>query len=240
MMSSHPGLLFVTSRVKDPSQTSDEQFNRMYDEEHLPDVLNYKHKVTDLALRYKNTNQESDRAYLALYPLDDIEFFASGTLEKLTEDTRHSRTFGGEDILNLVHFEPRPYEKIQTFEGYSPSSNGEDAEKHQHARTLTCVAMEPAEDGDDDFDEWYRKQHLDMLSMCRGYRRTTRYKRIDGVKPRYLALHEWSFPPAEMPVEQIKQVTSTEWSKKIIGSATVFERDVFELIQAQGDLEKEL
>lgn len=236
-MSTQPGLLFVASRIKDTTKTSDEQFNRMYDEEHLPDVLNYKHKVSDLALRYRNTNAESERPYLALYPLEDVGFFASGTLEKFTEDTHRSRTFGGEDILNFVHFEPRPYEKIQTFTGYA-GTDGSDGKGR--ARTLTCVAMEPAEGEDEDFDEWYRKQHLDILSMCRGYRRTTRYKRIDGVKPRYLALHEWSFAPADMPVEQIKQVASTEWSKKVVGSATVFERDVFELIQAQGDLEKEL
>jgi hypothetical protein len=43
-----------------------------------------------------------------------------------------------------------------------------------------------------------------------------------------------------MPTEQIKQVTSTEWSKKIIGEARVFERDVFELIQAQGETARKL
>lgn len=208
----------------------------MYNEEHLPDVLNYKTKVTDLALRYKNSNPSSDRAYLALYPLEDKSFFTSGTLEQLTADTRHSRTYGGEDIMNIVDFSPRPYEKIQTYEGYGHA----DESGKERGRFLTCVAMEPAEGEDADFDEWYRKQHLDMMAMCPGYRRTTRYKRIDGVVPRYLALHEWVSAPDEERAEQIKQITSTEWSKKIIGGAKVFDRDVFELIQAQGDVEKKL
>lgn len=95
--------------------------------------------------------------------------------------------------------------------------------------------MEPAEGEEADFDEWYRKQHLDMLSMCRGYRRTTRYKRLDGATPRFLALHEYACAPSEVPTDQIKQVTGTEWSKKIISEAKAFDRDVFELIQAQGD-----
>jgi hypothetical protein len=38
----------------------------------------------------------------------------------------------------------------------------------------------------------------------------------------------------------VKQVASTEWSKKIIGEAKVFDRDVFELIEAQGDLAQKL
>lgn len=73
-----------------------------------------------------------------------------------------------------------------------------------------------------------------MLSMCKGYRRTTRYKRIDGEKPRYLALHEYSCKPSELPSDQIAVVTATEWSKKIIKESLTFDRDVFEVIQVQG------
>lgn len=233
---SKPALLFVTSRISDPSKTTDEQFNRMYDDEHLPDVLNYKLKFTNLALRYKNSDQPSDRPYLALYPLKDVSLFTSGTLEQVTADTRHSRTYGGEDIINIIDFGPRPYEKVQTYEGYGQANdNGK-----EHGQYLTCVAIEPAEGEDADLEDWYRKQHLDMLGMCPDYQRTTRYKRIDGVAPRYLALHEWASAPSAERAEQIKQITSTEWSKKIIGEAKVFERDAFELIQAQGDLTKKL
>lgn len=190
-----------------------------------------KYNVSKVALRYKNANQSSDRPYVALYPLDDTAFLQSPDLGKLVEDTRKSRTYEGDDIYDHVHFELRPYEKIQTFEGY-----GHDAKTgKERGQTIICVAMEPAEGEETDFDEWYRKQHLDMLAMCRGYRRTTRYKRLDGTTPRYLALHEYACAPSEVPSDQIKQVTSTEWSKKIISEATAFDRDVFELIQAQGD-----
>ena len=74
-----------------------------------------------------------------------------------------------------------------------------------------------------------------MLSMCRGYRRTTRYKRVDGQKPRYLALHEYACKPEEVPNDQIAQVVATEWSKKILSEVETYDRDVFELIQVQGD-----
>jgi hypothetical protein len=231
-----PALLFVTARISDPSKTTDEKFNKMYNDEHLPDVLTYKKHITSLALRYKNTNPSSDLPYLALYPLADATFFTSGTLEQLTTDTRRSRSYAGADLTTFIAFGPRPYEKIQTYEGYGH----EDKSGRDRGQTLTVVAMEPAEGSEEDFDAWYRKQHLDMLAMCSGYRRTTRYKRIDDVVPRFLALHEWACAPSELPAEQVKQVASTEWSKKIIGEAKVFDRDVFELIQAQGQVEMKL
>lgn len=240
---STPGLLFVTARITDPSKTTDSQFNKMYNEEHLPDVLNYKTKVTDLALRYKNTDPTSARPYLALYPLEDAAFFSTNTLQQLTEDTKHSVTYGGQDITDFVHFDARPYAKIQTFEG-PPSGNVNDddktGKKPPRARTLTCVAMEPPQGGEADFEAWYRKQHLDMLAMCNGYRRSTRYKRIDGVEPRFLALHEWDCEPEELPAGQVKQVTGTEWSRKILGEAKVFVRDVFVLVEQQGEIGREL
>ena len=93
--------------------------------------------------------------------------------------------------------------------------------------------MEPGDERD--FDEWYRKQHLDVLSMIPGYRRCTRYKRIDEQTPRYLAIHEYACRAGEISDEAIKQVSSTEWSAKIIGEAKALERDVYELIAVQGN-----
>ena len=202
-----PGLLFVSSKV---IKDSDELYNRFYNEEHLPDVLAT--GDTKLALRYKNTNPESKMPYLAIYPLDDAGYFQTDKLKKLKDDTRISKVYGDKDRGEYIEFGLRPYEKIQTFEGFEQ----EQKSGKERGQTIVCVAMEPAEGGDDEFDEWYKKQHLDMLAMCRGYRRSTRYKRLDGEKPRYLALHEYACKASDLPGDQIKQVVSTEWSKKII------------------------
>lgn len=80
-----------------------------------------------------------------------------------------------------------------------------------------------------------------MLSMCRGYRRSTRYRLLRGSDPglpRYLALHEYE--STDLPAEQIKMVTNTEWSKKVIGGAKAFDRDVWELVKAAGQTEMKL
>lgn len=53
-------------------------------------------------------------------------------------------------------------EKIQAFEG--PASRGDGA----RARFVSSIVVEPAADGHEDADDWYRRQHLDMLSMVPG------------------------------------------------------------------------
>lgn len=56
-----------------------------------------------------------------------------------------------------------------------------------------------------------------MLSICRGYRGTTRYKALAEGCLTYLALHEYACAEAELPTDQLPIVTGTEWSKKIKG-----------------------
>lgn len=153
-----PGLMFVTSKAKD--HVSDEQYNRFYNEEHLPDVLKY--GLCEIALRYKNTNPKAKIPYLALYPIADAGYFTSPDAGKIVEETRISKTFNNEDIYNHIDFGLRPYEKIQTFEGYGHA----DKSGTERGKTIVCVAMEPADGEDEDFDEWYALLMSRRLLQC--------------------------------------------------------------------------
>jgi len=68
-------------------------------------------------------------------------------------------------------------------------------------------------------------------SMLKGYRRSTRYERMDAKLPRFLAMHEFDTPavPPEM-----KLVLGTEWSKKIIGGAQAANNDIWSYISETG------
>jgi len=63
--------------------------------------------------------------------------------------------------------------------------------------------------------------------MVPGYSRSTWYKLRDEDlalgHPRYLACHE--FDNANLPLEQLKLATGTEWSTKTLGAAKKFEAD---------------
>ncbi|KAI8633633.1 hypothetical protein F5Y19DRAFT_414299 [Xylariaceae sp. FL1651] len=224
-----PGLMYVGSRVRNPQRTSDELYNRFYNDEHLPEVLSHGH--SKLALRYKNADINAPLPYIALYPIDDASFIGSPTSKQLIEDTKRSKMLGCDNIFELIYFEMRPYEKIQTYEAYGHENDS----GQQRGSTLLCVTIEPAEGQDEDFDAWYRKQYLDMLGMCEGYRRCTRYRRKDGAFPRFIELHEFDCLPDELPTEQITQVRGTTWSQEILNEAKFYDHDVFTLIQTQGD-----
>lgn len=230
------GLCYVTSRAKDSSQLADAKFNEFYDDEHVPDMLRY--NFSKLALRYKNTEPDSRAAYLALYPLGDIATLSSPETSKMMEECQHSRILG-DNHHSLIDYGIGVWTKLQTYEGYNRNVSA----SHQgRARTLVAVFIEPGEgaEAEADLDAWYRKQHLDMLSMCRGYRRSTRYRRAGDEAPRFLALHEFDCTPKELPADQIQQVRETAWSRDVLGKAKVFDRYVWRLIGEQGATEMQL
>lgn len=111
--------MFVASKVLDPNQTSDEQFNRFHHEEHFPNVVSFMKEegFPLLELRYRNTNSEASRDYLALYPNPDVERAFSALQEIFLAGPRKSEILGG-DILEYLAVEFLPYEKVPTFEGY--------------------------------------------------------------------------------------------------------------------------
>ena len=58
---------------------------------------------------------------------------------------------------------------------------------------------------------------------------------MDGVEPRFLAVHEYDCAPGELPTEEIGECLGTEWARRIVGEAKIFERAVFGWIGEQGD-----
>lgn len=236
-----PGLMFIGSKITDPN-VSDADYNKFYNEEHLPGVLAFfkKHGIDNaFALRYRNvTNSHAYMPYLALYPVPDAQWILSPDQKRLTEDTKKSKILGVDNIWEHMDFHLRPYEKIQNYEGFEDGpKTGKD-----RGRTLVYVGMEPgpSEEQEKDFEDWYRKQHLDQMAMIPEYKRTVRYKRMDGEKPRYLAFHEYAGRPEDMPTAMIGRTRETEWSKKILAECQIFDRDVFELIEEQGAIEQKL
>ncbi len=76
-------------------------------------------------------------------------------------------------------------------------------------------------------------QHLDMLSMVPGYRRTTRWKSSDGSKPRFLAKHE--LDALNVDAHTMGVLTSTVWAMKIIAGAKTFESSTYGVILEKGN-----
>lgn len=215
-MSQHPILTAFTTHKG--SLWSEEHFEKDYSENHLPRSVSS--EAIRTGLRYKNLNPDAPFTMFAAYTIQDPTKLGGPEGQALMKEHADAK----------IPADVALYEKIQDFEGQLPYDGN-------HARFLTTVRMEPAEGGDDEFDEWYRKQHLDMLSTVGGYRRSTRWKKSAAMSAEpspatYLSLHEWDELPAP---EQLKFVIGTEWSRKIIGAAKIIESEAWELVQVGGD-----
>ncbi|KAK5739753.1 hypothetical protein LTR17_005039 [Elasticomyces elasticus] len=223
MSTSTPGLMFATSRPVPP--TTEAQLNDFYQKEHLPDVLSY--GAVKMTKRYKSVDSNSKFPYLALYPVDDVNYFTSRGFEKVVEETKLSRTFGEKSFYDFLSFEIGSWTKLQTYSGIHPDPSTKPDPK-SHAKTVIAVAMQPTPGTDS--DDWYTKQHLDTMATLPTYRRTTRYKRVDGDgdgegKPRFLVLHEYDGKADELP----------EGREEFVRRCEVWEREVWELVEVQGD-----
>ncbi|KAF2673790.1 hypothetical protein BT63DRAFT_166875 [Microthyrium microscopicum] len=238
------GLLFVASRPTHPELTED-VFNQWYNKEHLPNFINK--NISDLAVRYKNTNTSAEYPYLAVYRIDVEKLknpllltgltFTSQLLPGKTNGTK------GGSFLDVMKMDMRMYSRIQTFEGQTPEKS--------RGKGLITLAMEPTAGTEKEVDDWYRLQHLDMFrycstmapkwyiaqirltrsSMLKGYHRSTRYQKLDNSSPRFLAMHE--FDTTSIPAE-MKMLLNTEWAKKIVAGTKSSERNVWEWVAELG------
>ncbi|OCK75655.1 hypothetical protein K432DRAFT_429260 [Lepidopterella palustris CBS 459.81] len=222
-----PGLLFVPARITSPALT-DSVFNSWYNSHHIPDVL--AGNLADIALRFKSLDPTSKYPYLAVYRMPDVGFFADPkNMERIP--MHHAMLPEGKRCDEFADMPGKVYLPIQSFEG-GRELGGE------RGKVVFVVQLEPPEGGDEEIDEFYRKQHLDMLSLLPNYRRSTRYKTVDGSKPRYLAIHE--VDSADMDQRMTKIIMNTEWAKKVIGNLQMFERGMYELITEQGKIKENL
>jgi len=100
------------------------------------------------------------------------------------------------------------------------------------------VEMQPSDEAD--FDAWYQKEHLDMLSKVPGYRCSKRYKlgvpvgylTIGSPAP-FLAIHEFDFLSG-LGGPEAQECNGTEWTKRQIGAAKVFVVRAWERLFEQG------
>jgi hypothetical protein len=166
------GILFLQSNPTHPELT-DADFNDWYTNEHIPQIV--KAGLADLGLRYKNMNSSAKWRYLALYRLPDASKLGElvamknvpATSDKLPGKVKGSKGGAYKDVMAM---DGTAYARIQTFEGQIKRTG--------RGKGLTTASVQPANGTDAEFDDFYRRQHLDMLR----YARQRRYIFVSGWK----------------------------------------------------------
>ena len=169
------GLLLVFSDV---APEHDEEYNRWYNEEHIPERLSIP-GVLDAA-RYEAV--QGGPKYLACYELDSHEAWYSEEWQKwLNEPTEWSRrmspsVIGTEYVRNL-------YRRVH------PAELSEDTGEAEMSPVILVGRMSVPDHLEDRWNEAYNNERLPLCLDIPGYIRARRFQAVMG-EPKYATVHE--------------------------------------------------
>ena len=151
------GLMMVNARISNPVLTP-EVFNNWYSNAHVRDMVN--NKFASIALRYSNYTVGSGGTapaaftlasnYLALYNVADVDFVTKpGNMDKLplNHDSLPTKT---QPVTTWSTWVFTYWLPQQTYEGNSTAT--------ARPKYAVVVKIEPTKGGEDDLDQWYRKE----------------------------------------------------------------------------------
>ncbi|OAG37131.1 hypothetical protein AYO21_08666 [Fonsecaea monophora] len=215
---SGPGLMLVFCQVTRPDLVSEGLFAAWYEEEHIPEATST--SGMPAGFRYYCLGPPNGRPWLALYPCPELDFVNSEEYKsiRVTSDMLPTET-----SFDVADFDVRYYSRWQIHE--PPNT------KEGRSPFVIVYAVDPPEGADEEFDNWYKTEHLEELAKCSGYRRTTRYKcvyarhnRDDRLgkpsphRPRWLALDEFDTKPIQ---EELDTARGTAKAKAILAKSKV-------------------
>jgi hypothetical protein len=227
------GLYWMTIWATDGSLDS-ERLNEILQKLVIPHLLN--DEEVSLVWKLRNTSPAA-RGSLNGKPLHggpcallarvkDVEtLWLSHVLKKLAADPF--------DVDGRPRFgsEVRTYELVQRFECRRSTAK-------VRGSCLVAVLLHPAEDQEKDADDWYRNEHLDLLSAAPVFLRSTRYRLRKGLikgaedaGPTMLAIHECVSAQAllDYAIENGNIVPETPWSKQVFDAAISVQRTVWDI-----------
>jgi hypothetical protein len=99
------------------------------------------------------------------------------------------------------------------------------------------VQNEPADD--QDYHDFYEKEHLDMLHKVPGYRRSQRYQLINSLPetpadtPRFFVIHEWDHLDA-LDGPELREADASPNTHRVFGSAKAVNVRGFKCVSSKG------
>ena len=131
----NPGLLFVNSKITKPDDLSPKDYSRWYDEIHIPDI--FKTSGIKEASRWQSVNSDDERPFLALYPLEELNFLNTDEfkgmiatkplafavdIDVIAIPVHDEKLPGSHHIFDFADFDTRYYKVVQLFEGESSTT----------------------------------------------------------------------------------------------------------------------
>jgi hypothetical protein len=196
-----------------PPADDEAGFNAWYDDEHVPNRLAVEGFLN--GRRYRAAEPDGPR-YLALYDLESLDVLQGEAYRRLSEE----RSEREKDMLARIPMIDRRVGKL-LIDGQPWT----DAPPYQ-----LIVCMSPPADGELDFANWYREEHIHMLLEVPGWRRVRLFQQVEGTGPAFMAVHELETPTVFEHPNYEKSI-STPWRQRIRSSVSRYERNLFKALR---------
>jgi hypothetical protein len=196
------GLLYVHT---EPGPVPEPEFHDWYDNEHAPARLT----VPGIRSGYRYHALDGlEPAWLAWYELD-IEALAGARYRAISRrSAREERIIAQLDVLDR-----RVYRLIDD-QGHSTGT----------PPVVLSVAMSTTDEAA--LESWYRDEHIPLLHAIPGWRRTRRYRLVEGAGPDLLAFHELD-GTGVFDTEAYGAARNTPWRTSVMRTITAHERRLF-------------
>jgi hypothetical protein len=237
---SGPGIIWVNS-VPKPSLPED-TFNKWYQTVHIPDIIGAESGTGGCvaAWRFKCRDPSRPRPYLALYSVPNMGFVQSAGFSKVSQYSEMLPEGGPSQ--KFVDFDTRFYQRVQVFESRGKDETNDVTAKRGIGKVVKSTAIQPANGTEEEFDQWYREEHLEQVSRMPGWRKSTRFELIFKVQskddetkeeaPKYLAIHEFE---DGTEVKRMPREEWTEWTAKMVESAVKIDEGSFDYVWGMGE-----
>lgn len=184
-----------------------------YDAERLPAYLEI--PGCERAGRYQDA--ELPVASLAAY-----HFSSAAALDQIEREParRPKPADPGRVGERLFRFERRAYRLLGSYQDQATPPPG------GAAPVLLAVWWEPRPGTETELDRWYADEHIPSLLKVPGWIRISRYRRVSGTGPRFLAVHDLQ-DVAAMASPAHRTALDTPWRTKVIAQREQYERRVF-------------
>jgi antibiotic biosynthesis monooxygenase (ABM) superfamily enzyme len=179
----------------------DDELNRWYDEEHLPNLLRVPGYLS--ARRYAAV--EGEPTYMAFYEIASMDAYRSPTHEQAVSTPWTARI--QPHRTGQLAF----YEQVFPAEGLMPGPAAGDPVDEPGGLLVVRTDVDPASEAD--FNAWYNEEHLPALCGVPGVIGGRRFRAVEG-GPAYMATYYLTDPGVQAS-EAWKQAANTPWSARV-------------------------
>jgi antibiotic biosynthesis monooxygenase (ABM) superfamily enzyme len=187
--------VYIVTASVEPEWEAD--FNRWYDEEHVPALL----AVPGYRSGTRYVAVEGEPKYMAFWEIDSMDAYTSEAHDTAVNTPWTARGAPHRDIQMAFYEQIFPDQRLLKGASWGQSVGG-----------LLINRIDVAPEGEQDFNVWYNEEHQPALCAVPGAIAARRFRAIQG-EPRYMAM-VYLTDPAIQASEAWHRAADTPWTAR--------------------------